>query len=270
MVVSELIKIIEKEIEFRNEAYILIEHVIGLDKTYLMCHDVELKADDVDKILKLVEKRLKGIPLQYLTNVQYFYGYKFWVNENVLIPRADTEILVEKCIEYYKERKELKILDMCTGSGCIAIALKKELPFAEVFASDISSKAIEVAQKNAELNNVSINFILSDLFSNIKYNDFDVIVSNPPYIETLEINKLSSEVKKEPLIALDGGTDGLDFYKKISENAYDYIKKNGKVYFEIGYNQADKLSEILKYWGFRNIKIYKDYGGNDRVVVAEK
>ena len=270
MVVSELLRKIEKEIEFRHEAYILIEHVTGFNKTYLMCHDVELILSDVNKILELVEKRASGVPLQYLTNTQCFYGYQFYVDENVLIPRADTEVLIEKCVEFYKNSKELKILDMCTGSGCIAITLKKELPFAKVFAVDISDKALDVAKKNARINDVQINFVNSNLFSNIDCKDFDVIVSNPPYIETLEIKELSNEVKKEPILALDGGNDGLEFYRKISQNAYNYLKLNGRIYYEIGYNQADKVSKILKENNFNNIKVVKDYGGNDRVIIAEK
>jgi len=268
MVISELLRKIENRIEFKHEAYILIEYVTGFNKTYLMCHDVEVNDSEVEKIMKLVEKRVNGMPLQYLTNIQYFYGYPFYVDENVLIPRADTEILVEKCIELSKNKKKIKILDMCTGSGCIAVTLKKQLPFAEVYASDLSEKALEVAKKNAKLNEVEIKFVLSDLFFNIKCNDFDVIISNPPYIESSKIKKLANDVKKEPLIALDGGYDGLDFYRAISQNANDYLNKNGKIYFEIGYNQAREVSEILTEYNYKNIKVYKDYGDNDRVIVA--
>jgi len=270
MVVSELLKQIKNRIEFEHEAYIFIEHITGYCKTYLMCHDIEINDEDVKRILELVEKRVSGIPLQYLTNKQYFYGYEFFVDENVLIPRADTEILVEKCIEFYKNKDKIKILDMCTGSGCIAITLKKELPNAQVFAIDISEKALEIAKKNAGLNDVEIEFALSDLFENIDYDNYDVIISNPPYIEKFEINNLAEEVKKEPLLALDGGEDGLDFYRKISEIGYGYLNKNGRIFFEIGYNQAKQVYEILDEYNFYDIKLYKDYGGNDRVIVACK
>lgn len=270
MVASKLINEMQNRIELKHEAYILIEYVTGFNKLYLMCHDVEIKDNEVKKIMELVDKRANGTPLQYLTNIQYFYGNPFYVDENVLIPRADTEILVEKCIEILKNKKQPKILDMCTGSGCIGITLKKKIKDSELFLVDISEKALNVAKRNASDNNVDVNFILSDLFFNIEDKDFDIIVSNPPYIETSEIEKLNIDVKNEPILALDGGEDGLDFYKKISQQAYSYLKDTGSICFEIGYNQADKVSEILKKLNYKNIIVYKDYGGNNRVVCASK
>ena len=159
---------------------------------------------------------------------------------------------------------------MCTGSGCIAVTLKKELPFAEVYAADLSPNALNVAKRNAKENNAEINFILSDLFSNIHDNNFDVIISNPPYIESEEIENLAIDVKNEPVMALDGGKDGLDFYRKIAKNSYKFLNETGKILFEIGYNQANQVSDILRENNYKNIFVYKDYGGNDRVVIAEK
>ena len=270
MVVDKLIKEIENRIELKHEAYVLIEHITGFNKSYLMCHDIDIEDNTVKEIINLAEQRRKGIPLQYLTNEQYFYGYRFFVDENVLIPRADTEILVEKCIELVKGKSKLRILDMCTGSGCIAVTLKKELPFAEVYAADLSPNALNVAKRNAKENNAEINFILSDLFSNIHDNNFDVIISNPPYIESEEIENLAIDVKNEPVMALDGGKDGLDFYRKIAKNSYKFLNETGKILFEIGYNQANQVSDILRENNYKNIFVYKDYGGNDRVVIAEK
>lgn len=190
---------------------------------------------------------------------------RFFVNDNVLIPREDTEILVQEAIELNKK----SILDMCTGSGCIAISLAKYIEGAIVDAVDISKEALELAEKNADFNAVKVNFINSNLFENIS-KEYDLIVSNPPYIPSLDIEELQSEVKNEPHIALDGGDDGLDFYKKISKEALKYLRVDGILMYEIGYDQAISVSNILKNCGYKDIKVIKDFGGNDRVVIARK
>lgn len=217
------------------------------------------------EFISRIEKRKKHIPLQYIINKQNFYGLDLYVNESVLIPRYDTENIVDCIVKDFEGRKDISVLDLCTGSGCIAISLKKH-GFEKVFALDISDKALEVAKHNAYIHNADITFIKSDLYKELP-NDirFDLIVSNPPYIRTGEIEKLDDEVKDfEPKLALDGGKDGLDFYKKILNLSKDFINKNGSLYFEIGYDQAKDVVDLAKKEGYYNIKIIKDLSGKDR------
>lgn len=227
---------------------------------YKECSDIEY-----EKFLSYIDRRINGEPFAYIVGVKEFMKLKFKVNENVLIPREDTEILVQETIKINKKR----ILDMCTGSGCIAISLAKYLKNAQIDAVDISAKALDVAKENAKNNNVHINFIESNLFEkvNLKY---EIIVSNPPYIPTKDINNLMSEVKREPLLALDGGVNGTDFYKLISKDAINYLEDNGFLIFEIGYDEAKLVYDILKNDGYKNIRVIKDLSMNDRVVIAEK
>jgi release factor glutamine methyltransferase len=226
-------------------------------------------ADEMNKIMDAVSKRLKHIPLAYIFGKTNFFGYDFIVDENVLIPRLDTEILIEKVIDEINSREEfVSVLDIGTGSGAIAITLSKETG-AKLTAVDVSLKALEIAKKNAELNNANIEFIHSDLFDNISDFKFDIIVSNPPYIESSVIETLDDEVRlNEPILALDGGEDGLEFYRKIINQAPGYLKANGKLFFEIGYNQGDSISNLMKE-KFANVQVIKDYLGNDRVVMGE-
>lgn len=217
------------------------------------------------EFISRIEKRKKHIPLQYIINKQNFYGLDLYVNESVLIPRYDTENIVDCIVKDFEGSKDISVLDLCTGSGCIAISLKKN-GFEKVFALDISDKALEVAKHNAYIHNADITFIKSDLYKELP-NDirFDLIVSNPPYIRTGEIEKLDDEVKDfEPKLALDGGKDGLDFYKKILNLSKDFINKNGILYFEIGYDQAKNVIDLAKKEGYYNIKIIKDLSGKDR------
>ena len=217
------------------------------------------------EFISRIEKRKKYIPLQYIINKQNFYGLDLYVNESVLIPRYDTENIVDCIVKDFEGSKDISVLDLCTGSGCIAISLKKN-GFEKVFALDISDKALEVAKHNAYIHNADITFIKSDLYKELP-NDirFDLIVSNPPYIRTGEIEKLDDEVKDfEPKLALDGGKDGLDFYKKILNLSKDFINKNGSLYFEIGYDQAKNVIDLAKKEGYYNIKIIKDLSGKDR------
>lgn len=274
MKIKEIQKIANDELKNIKEANlkirILFSKVLNIPKEFLLAHSEDEISDfQKEQILEGIKKLNNNIPIQYIVNEQEFMGLKFFVNENVLIPQPDTEILVEEIINNYKERK-IKILDLCTGSGCIAISLKKYLPQAEIFASDISEKALNIAQNNAKQNNTEINFIKSDLFQNLQ-DKFDIIVSNPPYIKTDIIKTLDEEVQNEPIIALDGGNDGLDFYEKILKEAYNYLKDEGKLYLEIGYDQKEDLINLYKNdKRYKNIECIKDLANNDRVIIIEK
>lgn len=209
----------------------------------------------------------KGYPLQYITHQQSFWGLDFYVDENVLIPQPDTEIAVERALKILRLRHNQRVLDLCTGSGAIAISVAVNSD-AKVWASDVSEKALEIAKKNAIDNNADVNFILSNMFENIA-GQFDIIISNPPYIETNTIPTLDLEVQNEPHLALDGGSDGLDFYRTIANQAPDYLNEDGILILEIGYNQKEAVEDLLKA-NFINIETYKDYANNDRVIVAQK
>lgn len=250
---------------------ILLSYILKKEKEYLITHDEDELSDEIYKDFIEKIKRLKnGEPIQYITNKQEFMGIELYVNSDVLIPQPDTEILVEEIIFLAQNTpKNLKILDLCTGSGAIVISLGKILRKCELFASDISPKALNIAQQNSIKNNTQITFIESNLFENIS-EQFDIIVSNPPYIETETINTLSKEVRYEPLIALDGGKDGLEFYRKIITNAKKYLKENGYLALEIGYNQREKVEKILINNKYKNIYSKKDLSGNDRIVIAQK
>ena len=258
----------------------LLAHVLGQNKQYLVIHsDDELEEEYRSKFVDCINQIVSGKPLQYITNKQEFMGLNFFVDENVLIPQPDTEVLVEetikKCIsvaELGTEQSPIKILDLCTGSGAIAISLDYVLAQkninAEIMASDISTKALDIAKKNNELNNTSVKFAESNLFENIQKNDFDIIVSNPPYIKRKIIETLPCQVQAEPHIALDGGEDGLDFYKKIIDQACKYIK-NGYVLLEIGYDQKDEVEGLFRANGrYSEIETVKDLSNNDRCVIA--
>jgi release factor glutamine methyltransferase len=232
--------------------------------------------EDYQKVMDLVEKRLAGYPMQYVLKNTCFFDCDLYVDESVFIPRPETELLVQCFIDAYKDHAgELFVLDLCTGSGNIAIALTKHLSQCKILASDISREALLIAQKNAEMNGSSsgITFMRSDLFGSLKKgkHKFDAIVSNPPYIKTAQIDALQTEIAFEPRIALDGGGDGLAFYKKILAQAPEYLKENGRLFIEIGYDQKDDLAELLNAAGcFKNIKALKDYSGYYRVITAAR
>ena len=253
-------------------------YMLRKDKQYLIIHMNEELAESIyNEFIENINKIVRGIPLQYITNKQEFMSLEFYVDENVLIPQPDTEILVESVLEIcnnIKKNTKIKILDLCTGSGAIAIALNYELNKrnikAEIIASDISDNALRVAKKNNVKNNTKVKFIHSDLFENIKDNDFDIIVSNPPYIKKDVIPTLSKQVRNEPIIALDGGDEGLDFYKKIIEQARKYIKNEGYLCLEIGYDQKIEVLTILnQFEEYRKTKTIKDLSNNDRCIISE-
>lgn len=250
----------------------LLSYVLKKDKVYLTINsDTALTDTEYAEFTKYIEQIIDGKPLQYITQKQEFMGMEFFVNEDVLIPQPDTEILVETVLDICKRysNQSLRILDLCTGSGAIAISLSKILN-TQVFASDVSTKALEVAEKNNVLNNSKVQFIESNLFEQINGEKFDIIVSNPPYIKNEEIKSLSKQVQNEPYIALAGGEDGLDFYRKIIDEAYKHINKNGYLCLEIGYDQKEDLIKLIKQnENYEYENCIKDLSNNDRCIIAK-
>lgn len=253
------------------KARLLLQHILNKPRQYLIIYDnEELGKKEQWEYFVNIEKIAKGVPLQHITHRQEFMKMDFYVDENVLIPRPDTEILVEEVINIAKQMNQPKILDLCTGSGAIAISIAKNIPEAEVHAIDISENAIKIAKKNAKSLEAKVNFIKSNLFSKVKDIKYDIIVSNPPYIKRQDINYLSEEVKKEPELALDGGIDGLDFYRKISKQAIEYLKFGSYLCFEIGYDQKEEVMNIIKKEErYSNTYCKKDLCGNDRIIITK-
>ena len=255
------------------KARLIMQYVLNKPREYLLIYDKELVMlrQEVN-YFKAIKKLCQGIPIQHITHRQEFMKMTFYVDENVLIPRQDTEILVEEVIKIAKKTNSKKILDLCTGSGAIAISLAKYIENSQITAVDISNKALNIAKINSKNNNVEdqITFIESDLFKNLPKEKYDIIVSNPPYIKKDIIKKLDKEVQREPKIALDGGYDGLDFYRKIIGQADEYLKFHGYLCFEIGYDQKEEVEEIIKEQG-KYIETYckKDLCDNDRVIVTK-
>jgi len=245
-----------------NAEYI-ISHILGTNKTdlYLNSKDV-LNSEKSYLIEQLILRRTKHEPLQYILGKTEFHGCKIKVNPDVLIPRPETELIVEKVLQ----EDFSSILEIGTGSGAIAIALAKQMKNVKIKATDISEEALNTARQNAELNNVSINFVQSDIFENIK-NKYDIIVSNPPYISKKEYNNLAPEIKDyEPEISLLAEEEGLFYYKKILANAKDYLTDIGKIYFEIGYDQAKRVKKFALENGFSKVEVYQDLNGFNRIV----
>lgn len=253
------------------KARLLLQYVLDKPRQYIIVYDnKEIDKQQQWQYFVNIEKLTKGIPLQHITHRQEFMKMDFFVDENVLIPRPDTEILVEEVIKIAQKYNSPRILDLCTGSGVIAISLKKFVPNADITAVDISEKALEIAQKNAKKLETKINFLKSDLFDKLDNKKFDIIVSNPPYIRKDEIKKLSEEVQKEPKIALDGGEDGLDFYRIIAEQAINYLKTGSFLCFEIGYNQKNDVIKIIEdEQNYKNTYCKKDLYGNDRIIITQ-
>lgn len=245
-----------------REARLLLAFVLQISLADLFKIN-EITEEQFKLYKETLEKRVSGIPFSYITGEKEFMKLMFKVNENVLIPRPETELLVEEALKYNVKN----VLDMCTGSGCIAVSVAFYNKKANVTAVDISQDALKIAQENATKNGVNVKFVCSDLFTNIT-EKYDIIISNPPYIETKTIDNLDLEVRKEPHIALDGGIDGLYFYRNICENAHKYLNENGVLMFEIGYNQGTTVSEILKNNFYKNIRIVKDLSGNDRICIG--
>lgn len=271
--------------EATADAWILFENVFSIDRSrYLFQKSEEISEDEQGKqrlqnFLEYIEQRCSRKPVQYITGKWNFMGMEFHVNENVLIPRFDTECLIEKTANVItllqnQKKSHLNILDMCTGSGCIAISLKKlydnDQNSLSVTAVDLSEEALKMAVQNSKYQDVEIEFIQSDLFEHIdRERKFDIIVSNPPYIKTEEITSLMPEVRSfEPMMALDGDLDGLKFYRKIVDESKNYIQTGGYLLFEIGCDQGMEVKNLMKQAGYEEIGIIKDLAGLDRVVAA--
>ena len=254
-------------VDAKIDAWLLMEACFKIDRSFYYMHMNEEVTDDLIKEYELsVKKRAEHIPLQYITGETEFMGLNFKVNSSVLIPRQDTEVLVEEALKIVKPGMD--VLDMCTGSGCIIISILHNVSDAKGYAADISKQAINIAKENAKLHEVPVLFERSDLFENIS-GTYDVIVSNPPYIPTDVIPELMPEVKEfEPVEALDGKEDGLFFYRKIVAESRQYLKENGHLMFEIGYDQGKAVSDMMCEAGFKEVRVVKDLSGNDRVVTG--
>ena len=254
------------------KARLLMQYLLNKPRQYIIVYDnKEISKELEEKYFENIYKIKNGTPLQHITNFQEFMKMNFFVDENVLIPRPDTEILVEEIIKIAKKINAQKILDLCTGSGAIAVSLAKYIENSKITASDISIKALEVAKMNAKNNDVyeKISFVQSNLFENIPKEKFDMIVSNPPYIKKEVIETLEKEVQKEPIIALDGGYDGLDFYRKIISQSYEYLKYKGYLCLEIGYDQKIDVIELIENEEkYKETYCKKDLYGNDRIIIT--
>ena len=281
MTYSELFKLSVEKLnsagiaEAESDVRVLFDYLINADRTFMLIHkDDEATAEEYDTIIKAISDREKRIPVQHITGYQNFMGFEFKVTKDVLVPRFDTECLVEEAMLVTNDGD--KVLDVCTGSGCILISLMKYKNDIKGIGTDISEKALLIAKENAkdimgsaysEYENPQ--FIQGDLFSNILDKDFDVIVSNPPYIRSCVIDTLEPEVKEfDPMIALDGGEDGLDFYRRIVGEARNHLRKGGHLLVEIGYDQGEDVKSLFVDNGYWDVRIVKDLCGNDRVVLG--
>lgn len=271
MVISELLHCIQSELgdNAAFEARQIVMRALNMNETGLIINaKAEVSQEALQSALKMLDRRRKGEPLQYILGTAEFMSLEFEVNESTLIPRADTETLVETVLDKIGD-KAVKLLDIGTGTGCIGISVAR-FSNADVTLADISEKALAAAKRNTEKNGVRAKFLKIDILSEIPDGKFDVIVSNPPYIETEVIKTLQTEVRDyEPLTALDGGADGLLFYRRITKIAPNLLNENGILAFEIGYNQGEAVSELMKQ-DFCDIRVIKDLCSNDRVVIGKK
>ncbi|MDD7429248.1 MAG: peptide chain release factor N(5)-glutamine methyltransferase [Oscillospiraceae bacterium] len=290
MVIRELIAEIKEILQsagiedYDFDGNCIAEDFLGLSGTQLLLNaDEEADETSAKKAVKAAEKRASGYPLQYILGKWEFYGLPFEVGEGVLIPRPDTEILVDTVIEYYRSpRKNMRIIDICSGSGCIAVALKKNIPEAEVTAVENSSEAMPYLVRNARLNDAVLRYIKGDVMNGAlldnfadpenvgEFIKFGCIVSNPPYLTAEEMSELQTEVGYEPKYALDGGLDGLKFYRVIACLWKEVLEDNGLLAFEAGYHQCGQVAEIMRKSGFYDVSVRKDLGGNERVIFGFK
>ncbi|MGN1227814.1 MAG: peptide chain release factor N(5)-glutamine methyltransferase [Christensenellales bacterium] len=280
MLKEEIVNYIVNNCHFiknRDEAFSLICEILSINRSKLFLLD-EISDANFDLIKNVINELNLGKPIAKILHNVCFYGYDFYVDENVLTPRQDSEVLVYLALNEIADSNkktilndnemQLSVLDLCCGSGCLGLSIKKQYENVRLDLVDVSEMALEVAKKNAKKLNVSANFIQSDMFENIT-SKYDIIISNPPYIKTSEIEYLEIQVKNyDPLEALDGKDDGLYFYKVIANDIEKHLKQDGVLLCEFGYNQAKEITDIFDK-KFKCVKIYKDNGGNDRVVVCK-
>ena len=256
--------------DFEYESWVFLDWKLHIDRAeFYMNPNGDVKEELLAELESVLKQREQRVPLQYLMGECEFMGYDFYVDERVLIPRQDTECLVELAVESIRKKSiKVKVLDLCTGSGCIGISVAKLCPDTEVTLADISDGALSVAKKNAQNLDADVTLIKGNLFENIE-GRFDYILSNPPYIPSEVIEGLMPEVKEhEPRLALDGEADGLSFYRKIINEAPDYLNPDGRIYFEIGAEQGEDLTHLMNERGFSEVKVHKDLAGLDRIVTG--
>lgn len=270
------VRLQEAEIEqYALDAWLLLEYVFQVSRTWYFVHENEMAdTEKAEQYLEYIGERSRHVPLQQLTGEAYFYGMKFYVNEDVLIPRQDTEVLVEEVLKLSRtvfpeeKRKHLNILDVCTGSGCILLSLLSNLENAVGTGVDLSEKALNVARINGRNLGIQAEWIHSNLFDKVQ-GKYDMIVSNPPYIKTSVIGELMDEVKyHEPKMALDGREDGLYFYRAMIREAEEYLNQGGILAFEIGYDQGESVSRLMRDQGYSQVQVIPDLAGLDRCVTG--
>jgi release factor glutamine methyltransferase len=259
-----------------REAELILSHCLGIDRLHLYKDDPDIPENILLQIYEYLRRRAAREPLQYILGYTEVHGLKIKVGPGVLIPRPETELLVEEAIKTVHALRftSLHILDLCTGSGCIALALAKEFPDAEVYGTDKSENAIRYAEENADRNLIkNVTFLTGSLFDPLKNSDikFDFIISNPPYIKRDEIKNLQPEIRDwEPGEALDGGEDGLDYYRMLIPEAGNYLNKHGYLILEIGIDQAKEIKKLASDAGFQDIIVIRDYSGIERILIANK
>ena len=260
---------------YKYEIYSTLKYCFNISKIDLIMKKDEAVEPEVQKkLFDIIKLRTEHVPLQYILGYWYFMDLKFKVGEGVLIPREDTEVLVRKSLDYLQNVESPKIIDLCSGSGCVAISVKKKLDKkSEVYAAELSEIAFSYLQENIFLNECKVTAINGDVFkisSDFQDEFFDAVISNPPYIKTGDLSCLQEEVKKEPRLALEGGEDGLYFYKNICKTWIPKLKSGGMIAFEVGINQAQDVKTIMENYGIRAIKIFKDINNIDRAVIGQK
>ncbi len=277
------------------DAEMIVLHALGMERLDAYVNNPEMRKADAAKIKRLIQRRRKGEPVQYLTGIVAFLGLTVQVGKGVLIPRPETELLVEEVIKTIKSEElgsrsqdkpagaascdsrltpyaSLSVLDLCTGSGCIALALAKEFPDADVYGTDVSKEALAYARKNAKINSIqNATFLEGSLFVPVNDRKFNIITANPPYIRRDELDTLQREIRDwEPLDALDGGEDGMDFYRRILSSAGEYLGPGGCIFLELGFDQAGFVQKLAQEQGFRDVAIINDYAGIGRILEARK
>lgn len=260
---------------YKYEIYSTLKYCFNISKIDLIMKKDEAVEPEVQKkLFDIIKLRTEHVPLQYILGYWYFMDLKFKVGEGVLIPREDTEVLVRKSLDYLQNVESPKIIDLCSGSGCVAISVKKNLgEKSEVYAAELSQIAFSYLQENIFLNECKVTAINGDVFkisSDFQDEFFDAVISNPPYIKTGDLSCLQEEVKKEPRLALEGGEDGLYFYKNICKTWIPKLKSGGMIAFEVGFDQAQDVKTIMENYGIKAIRIFKDINNIDRAVIGQK